>query len=66
MKKAILILGDGTTVDLTGRFVLITETAGTKTLSCIDLYKNGKEHSVGFICDSLTEALDCIREQVKR
>jgi hypothetical protein len=68
VKHALLITADGASHNLVGRFVLLTETAGkNKTLSVIDCYENGLQvHDGGIICDSLTEALDEIKETYKK
>lgn len=62
MKKAILVLGDGSTIELDGKFILITETWGSRTLSAVDAYTDGKPDDLDCICDDLSSALDYIRQ----
>jgi hypothetical protein len=57
VKKALLVLGDGTVVELDGRFVLITETAGDRPeLSVVDWYQAGR-HLDGCIYNTRAGAL---------
>lgn len=60
MKHAILITADGETHQITGRFVMLTETNGFPiTLSVVNYYRNGRDAGET-ICDTTAEALDAI------
>jgi hypothetical protein len=64
VRKAILVLGDGSTVALEGRFVVIDEayvadeTMGlTMGLVSVVEYKDGAQHGVNSICNDVEGVL---------
>lgn len=67
MKKAVLVLGDGSTHELEGEFLLLTPSGarGVMNLSVIDWYRDCAKVD-DLVCSTLTEALTAIEERAKR
>lgn len=65
MKRAVLVLEDGSTLDLDGDFVLLTGARGVMNLSVIDWYRDGAKVD-DLVCSTLDEALAAIRERAQR
>lgn len=60
MKCAVLVLADGSSFALEGRFLLVCETADG-TLGIVDYYVNGRERA-SIVCDSFPEAVEALKQ----
>ena len=71
MRKAVLVLGDGSIVRLEGRFIVISEANQSRGRGLGDVveYRDGVERGVSCICDDavgVLEVLTGVLQKVRR
>lgn len=65
VKRAVLVLSDGETLTLEGRFHLVIEHQREGSV-VVETYRNGKVEDDGIVCDDLREAANVLRDTKPR